>query len=178
SLSPEKLLSVAPAANDNVHEMTAVSAGSMVLRFAFISLPSPDVGQSVWSSSATSNLATAPGSHSSPVPKPRLASAALHDQDKIAPRTPNRASYPSCDSDTPKLRWTQYPEQPRIAERPSHERLAAGRRRLVRLFVGAGRLLGVQGRVLVQSVPENPHLQSKVLRAVRRRAVVAVAARR
>src|ERR1043165_4670286 len=61
SLSAELSLSVAPAASDNVQEIAAVTSGRMVLRFAFISLPSPDMGQSVWSSSATSNLATAPG---------------------------------------------------------------------------------------------------------------------
>src|SRR4030095_16643608 len=109
----------------------------------------------------------------SPVPKPRLASAALHYQDKIALRRPNRASYPSCDPDTPRLRWTLYPEQAGIAESPSHERLARGGPRLGRLPVRAHRLLGIQGRVLVQSVSTDPHVQPSLLRALRRRAVVA-----
>src|SRR4030095_11776898 len=76
----------------------------------------------------------------SPVPKPRLASAALHYQDKIALHTPNRTSYPSCDHDTPKLRWALYPEQAPIAEWQSHE--AAGNLRRPALLDGIGRPAG------------------------------------
>jgi hypothetical protein len=59
-------------------------------------------------------FANAPGH--SPAWKPRLASAALQGQDKIALRAPNRASYPSCDDDIPILRLALYPERAAIAE--------------------------------------------------------------
>ena len=82
---------------------------------------------------------------------------------------PNRASYPSCASGTPKLRLALYPEQAWIAESQSHERVGNERPWLVCLPVRADRLLGVQGRLLVQSSPADPHLQPSVLRALRSR---------